>query len=219
MVGVWWLTTWDSATTCTAPRVPHAICCPQPPVSARIPALTCQSHIYINRFTSCSLRLQEEFVSELVGTGILKAAALAVRALQLTEEFPEVEPRYRRATVRQLLARGRWGVAIDFARHDGGLQLEVRLALLHSCRAAPGVSSVERPDEGHQRRCGACLGCNGGGAALLRGQHPPMFMCWPVGVCDALCRAYTSTHLPLSRQPEAQEAAVGNVAAQARFAC
>lgn len=89
--------------------------------SAIMPCCTCYTVPH-----SRSVLLQEEFVSALVDTGVLKAAALAVRALQLAEEFPEVEPRYRQATVRQLLARGRWGVAIDFAQHDPGLQLEVR---------------------------------------------------------------------------------------------
>lgn len=76
--------------------------------------------------------LQETFVRLLVDGGVLKAAAIAVRVLQLSEEFPEVEPRYRRATVRQLLARGRWGVAIEFAQHDKALQLEVRPHVPHS---------------------------------------------------------------------------------------
>eukprot|EP00892_Ulva_mutabilis_P005724 jgi/Ulvmu1/3523/UM163_0004.1 len=88
-------------------------------------------------------RQQEAFMQGLVDAGKLKAAALAVRALQLTEEFPEVEPRYRRATVRQLLARGRWGVAVDLAQHDKALQLEVLHALVEAGEVGRAQESLK----------------------------------------------------------------------------
>jgi hypothetical protein len=66
---------------------------------------------------------------ELLERKHLKAAAGAVRTLELQEHFPQAEPLYRAATVRLLLGRGRWSVAADWASEDPSLQLEARTLL------------------------------------------------------------------------------------------
>lgn len=69
--------------------------------------------------------LQKAYVAELLERKHLKAAAGAVRALELQEEFPEAVPLYRASTVRHLLGRGKWSIAAEWAGEDSVLQLEV----------------------------------------------------------------------------------------------
>lgn len=68
--------------------------------------------------------VQKAYVAELLERKHLKAAAGAVRTLELQETFPQAEPLYRAATVRQLLGRGRWSIAAEWAADDAALQLE-----------------------------------------------------------------------------------------------
>jgi hypothetical protein len=64
-------------------------------------------------------------VSELLRADQLKPAAMAVKDLRLTEAFPDVETRYRKTVVRQLVSRGKWSVAATLAGDDTATQLEV----------------------------------------------------------------------------------------------
>lgn len=68
-------------------------------------------------------------MAELLERKHLKAAAGAVRTLDLHEEFPHAVSMYRASTVRQLLARGKWSIAAEWASEDGPLQLEARTLL------------------------------------------------------------------------------------------
>lgn len=52
-----------------------------------------------------------------------------MRKLDLQEVFPQAEPMYRAATVRQLLGRGRWSIAAEWTADDSSLQLEARFCL------------------------------------------------------------------------------------------
>lgn len=73
--------------------------------------------------------MQKAYVAELLERKHLKAAAGAVRALELQEAFPQAEPLHRAATARQLLGRGRWSIAAEWAAEDAPLQLEARPCL------------------------------------------------------------------------------------------
>lgn len=63
-------------------------------------------------------------MTELSDRKNLKAAANAVRTLQLQDDFPDTESQYRDSVVKQLLGRGRWSMAAEWVTDDPKQQMQ-----------------------------------------------------------------------------------------------
>ncbi|KAI8465202.1 MAG: ribonuclease H-like domain-containing protein [Monoraphidium minutum] len=87
--------------------------------------------------TSLGRGYQVEFVQACLELGRLKPAAKAVRALGLQKEFPDVEALYREHSLRRLMERRLWQVALSYVGQDARLQ-----ALLLGEMVAAGEASL-----------------------------------------------------------------------------